>query len=131
MNFRQIDLALDLARTLNYRVTAENMFISQPALTHQIKALEEEIGVTQKDLCQKASPIIQHCQNADTALLWISAERGVALMPDFCRDGGDRFAWIPYDWDETIPCSIAWHSDDHRPFLEAFVKIARDAFARR
>ena len=292
MNFRQIDLALDLARTLNYRMTAENMFISQPALTHQIKALEEEIGVAlfrrssrgvaltaagaifcremqktvesaratisvvrncgglfedvlrigmndrnapdvfgrilkqfseafpsvladfrqtpgvgrlnaflsreldvvfyinealpeqefieraelfrsriycvmdkahpladrklirandltglrvlindgagpeallraQQDLCQRASPVIQLCQSADTAFLWIAAGRSVALMPDFCRDGSDRFAWIPYDWDETIPCSIAWHSDDHRPFVEAFVDIARSAFAER
>ena len=45
MDFRQIGFALDLARTLNYRRTAENMFISQPALTHQIKALEKEVGV--------------------------------------------------------------------------------------
>lgn len=45
MNSKQLDLALELSRTLSYRKTAENMFVSQPALTHQIKALEAELGV--------------------------------------------------------------------------------------
>ena len=288
VNLRQIDLALDLARTLSYRMTAENMFISQPALTHQIKRLEDEIGVAlfrrsshsvsltpagaifsremqknvesiratlsvvrncggqfqdvlriglnerntprlgkifkqfsqacpdvladfrqmqgvsrldaflqheldlvffmneavpdletieraelfrsriycvmnknhpfaerqmihpedlagerllfndgngpqalcraQQDLRQKASPVIQLCSNADTALMWIAAGRGIALIPGFCYDGSDHFAYIPYDWDETIPCSIAWHRDDHRACLETFVNIARSAY---
>lgn len=288
MNFRQIDLALDLARTLNYRITADNMFISQPALTHQIKKLEEEIGVAlfrrsshgvsltpagtifsremqktveraratlsavrncggqfqdmlrigmndrntsrmgsilrqfsqaypnvladcrqiqgisrlnaflqheldlvfymneavpeleaiecaelfrsriycvmnkdhplanrqvitpedlagecvllndgsgpqallraQQNLCQQASPVIQLCQNTDTAFLWIAAGRGVALMPGFCYDGSERFIYIPYEWDETIPCSIAWYRDDHRPCLETLIKIAHNTY---
>ena len=289
MNFRQIELALDLARTLNYRMTAEHMFISQPALTHQIKALEEEIGVAlfhrsnrgvtltpagsifcremqktvrstreaisvarncgglfdetlrialnarrtpedygrilrrfshkhpnvmcdfrhgggldrlnaflggemdvvfyidesipasdtvsrrelfasriycvmdrehplsarslvqpgdlngermmfndgmgptallraQKSLCEQASPLLHFIQDTDTALLWVAAGQGVALMPGFCHNGSDRLAWIPYDWDQTIPCSIAWHRDDHRPYLEDFIAITRDVF---
>ena len=289
MNFRQIDLALDLARTLNYRMTAENMFISQPALTHQIKKLEEEIGVAlfsrsshgvsltpagaifsremqktvesaratlsvvrncggqfqdvlriglndrnitrmgtilrqfsqaypnvladcrqipgvsrlnaflqreldlvfymneavpeldaiartelfrsriycvmnkehplagrrvitpgdltgeclllndgngpqallraQNDLCQRAAPVVKLCQNTDTAFLWIAAGRGLALIPGFLHDGCDRFAFIPYEWEETIPCSIAWYRDDHRPCLDAFIEITRSAYA--
>ena len=290
MDFRQIDFALDLARTLNYRMTAENMFISQPALTHQIKRLEEEIGVplfqrssrgvsltpagaifcremrrtvdsaratisavrncgglfedtlrvglndrnalrfgtilkrfaqahpsvlvdfrqirgvsrleaflkheldivffvmeslpeletighaelfqskiycamhkehplagraiirpedlagerlllndgsgpkallhAQQSVCQKASPVIQLCQDAETAFLWIAAGVGVALVPGFCYDGSDRFAFVPYDWDETTLCSMAWHRDDHRPCVEAFVDIARSTYAQ-
>ena len=288
MDFRQIGFALDLARTLNYRRTAENMFISQPALTHQIKALEKEVGVAlfrrssrgvsltpageifcremqktvestratlslvrncgglfedalrigmndrnvtrfgaivkrfsqaypnvlvdfrqiqgvsrldaflkheldvvfyineslpdlesieqaelfqsriycvmhkehplagrpvicaqdltgerlllndgngpkallhaQQSLCQKTSPVIQLCQSAETALLWIAAGLGVALIPGFCYDGSDRFAFVPYDWDETTVCGVAWHRDDHRPALKAFVDIARGTF---
>ncbi|MCH5288207.1 MAG: LysR family transcriptional regulator [Christensenellaceae bacterium] len=288
MNFRQIDLALDLARTLNYRMTAENMFISQPALSHQIKALEAEIGVAlfrrsshgvsltpagtifcremqktvesaratisavrncgglfedvlriglndrnaqrfgailrqftqaypsvladcrqmqgvgrldaflrheldvvfyvneafpaskaieraelfrsriycvmsrehplaerriiepedlsgkrlllndgsgpkallhaQQDLCQRVSPTVQLCQSADTAFLWIASGQGVALLPGFWYDGSGQFAFVPYDWAETTPCSIAWYRDDHRPCLEAFVSITRAVF---
>lgn len=67
MNSKQLDLALDLSRTLSYRKTAENMFVSQPALTHQIKALEAELGVQ----------------------LFRRSSQGVALTPAgklFCRD---------------------------------------------
>lgn len=67
MNTKQLDLALDLSRTLSYRKTAENKFISQPALTHQIKALEAELGVQ----------------------LFRRSSQGVALTPAgelFCRD---------------------------------------------
>lgn len=45
MNSKQLDLVIDLSRTLSFRKTAANMYITQPALTHQVKALEEELGV--------------------------------------------------------------------------------------
>ena len=44
MNTRQIDYILELAKTLNFNRAAENLFITQPTLTYQIKAVEEEIG---------------------------------------------------------------------------------------
>lgn len=44
MNTKQIEYAIEVSHTLNFRRAAENLFISQPALTYQIQALEEEIG---------------------------------------------------------------------------------------
>ena len=44
MNTKQIDYCIELARTLNFSRAAENMFVSQPTLTYQIKLLEEEVG---------------------------------------------------------------------------------------
>lgn len=44
MNTKQIDCVLELAGTLNFRRAAENLFISQPALSYQIQSLETEIG---------------------------------------------------------------------------------------
>lgn len=44
MNTKQIDYILEIAQTKNYNRAAENLFISQPALTYQIKAVEDEIG---------------------------------------------------------------------------------------
>lgn len=44
MNTKQMDCALELARTLNFNRAAENLFMSQPSLSYQIKALEEEVG---------------------------------------------------------------------------------------
>ena len=46
MNTKQIDYCIELAHTLNFSRAAENMFISQPTLTYQIKLLEDEVGFT-------------------------------------------------------------------------------------
>ncbi|MCD8021822.1 MAG: LysR family transcriptional regulator [Lachnospiraceae bacterium] len=45
MTLKQIEYVLELSRTLNFRQTAENLYISQPALSYQIHTLEEELGV--------------------------------------------------------------------------------------
>ena len=44
MTTKQIDYCIELARTLNFSRAAENMFVSQPTLSYQVKMLEEEIG---------------------------------------------------------------------------------------
>ena len=44
MTTKQLTYAAELARTLNFNRAAENLFISQPTLTYQIKLLEDEIG---------------------------------------------------------------------------------------
>ena len=46
MTTKQIDYCIELARTLNFSRAAENMFVSQPTLTYQIRLLEDEIGFT-------------------------------------------------------------------------------------
>lgn len=44
MNTSQLECFLALARNLNYARTAEQLHISQPAVTRQIQALENELG---------------------------------------------------------------------------------------
>ncbi len=44
MTTKQIDYCIELAHTLNFRRAADNMFVSQPTFSYQIKLLEEEIG---------------------------------------------------------------------------------------
>ena len=44
MTTKQLTYAAELARTQNFNRAAENLFISQPTLTYQIKLLENEIG---------------------------------------------------------------------------------------
>lgn len=44
MNLKQIECAITLSHTLNFRRAAENLYMSQPALTYQIQTLEDEIG---------------------------------------------------------------------------------------
>ncbi|AFK04162.1 transcriptional regulator, LysR family [Emticicia oligotrophica DSM 17448] len=45
MDFRTIEHFLKLTETLNFRKAAEDIYIAQPALSRQIMALEEELGV--------------------------------------------------------------------------------------
>lgn len=44
MNTKQMDYIIEVAQTLNFHRAAENLFISQPALSYQIKTVEEELG---------------------------------------------------------------------------------------
>ena len=44
MNTKQIDYCIELAHTLNFSRAADNMFVSQPTFSYQIKLLEEEVG---------------------------------------------------------------------------------------
>ena len=46
MTTKQIDYCIELARTLNFSRAADNLFVSQPTFSYQIKLLEEEIGFT-------------------------------------------------------------------------------------
>lgn len=46
MNTKQIDYCIELARTQNFSRGAENMFVSQPTFSYQIRLLEEEVGFT-------------------------------------------------------------------------------------
>lgn len=45
MDFRTIEHFLKLSETLNFRKAADEIYIAQPALSRQIMALEEELGV--------------------------------------------------------------------------------------
>ena len=44
MTTKQIDYCIELARTESFSRGAENMFVSQPTFSYQIKLLEEEVG---------------------------------------------------------------------------------------
>ena len=44
MTTKQIDYCIELAHTLNFSRAAENMFVSQPTFSYQIKLMEDEVG---------------------------------------------------------------------------------------
>ena len=46
MTTKQIDYCIELTHTLNFSRGADNMFVSQPTFSYQIRLLEEEVGFT-------------------------------------------------------------------------------------
>lgn len=44
MNIKQIEIFISIAETLSFSETASNIYLSQPAITKQIKNLENELG---------------------------------------------------------------------------------------
>ena len=44
MNTKQMDYVIEISQTKNFNRAAENLFISQPALSYQIKLVEDEVG---------------------------------------------------------------------------------------
>ena len=46
MTTKQIDYCIEVAHTLNFSRAADNMFVSQPTFSYQIRLLEEEVGFT-------------------------------------------------------------------------------------
>lgn len=65
----------------------------------------------------------------DTTLTNVAANRGVCLAPGFLNDHNDEFAWIPFECNETIPCTIYTHSDDTRDSIKKFLKIMKQVYA--
>lgn len=65
MTTKQIEYILELSKTLNFNKAAENLFTSQPTLTYQIKAAEDEIGFRIFDRSGKGASLtpagIQFC----------------------------------------------------------------------
>lgn len=56
MNSLQIKYFIELCKTLNFTKAAQNLYVSQPAISKQISSLEKEIGIrlfdrTNKDIC--------------------------------------------------------------------------------
>ena len=44
MTTKQIDYCIELARTQSFSRGSENLFVSQPTFSYQIKLLEDEVG---------------------------------------------------------------------------------------
>ena len=44
MTTKQMDYCIELAHTLNFSRAAENLFVSQPTFSYQIKLVEDEVG---------------------------------------------------------------------------------------
>ena len=81
MNTKQIDYCIELAHTLNFSRAADNLFVSQPTLSYQIRLLEEEVGFTIFERSGKGAvltPAGAQSISETSTWFWISMPRSVS-----------------------------------------------------
>ena len=74
MNTFQIDCFIQVAETLNFARAAERLNVTQPAVTHQIRSLEEELGVK---LFRRTTRIVELTQEG---ILFLEDARNIAAI---------------------------------------------------
>ncbi|WP_294377368.1 LysR family transcriptional regulator [uncultured Clostridium sp.] len=60
-----------------------------------------------------------------TTLTNIAAGNGICLVPGFCNNHLDEFAWTPVSFDIPIECVLATHKEDNRESAKKFIQIAQ------
>lgn len=85
MNTKQMDCVLELAQTHNFNSAAENLFMSQPSLSYQIKTLEDELGFRIFDRSGRGAALTPAGEQFVTSLRSIRADlrRAVELGQNF------------------------------------------------
>ena len=91
MNTKQIEYILELAKTKNFNKAAENVFVSQPTMTYQINAAEEEIGFRIFDRSGKGASVTPAGEQFIATLKDINAQykRAVEQGQNFSREFRD------------------------------------------
>ena len=79
MNTKQMNYIIETAKTLNLSRAAENLYISQPALSYQIKVIEEEVGFAIFDRVGKSIRLTPAGQQLVTSLQRISVDLQFAI----------------------------------------------------
>lgn len=75
MDLQQLRFLVKISQTLNFSKAAEEMFISQPTLSHQIRRLEEELGVRLLERSTRnveLTPIGRECVNLAQQMVELS-----------------------------------------------------------
>ena len=87
MNTKYFESALELAKTKNFNRAAENLYITQPALTYQINALEEEVGFRIFDRSGKGAALTPAGEQ------FISSLRDITAQLKRAVEQGQNFAF--------------------------------------
>ena len=79
MNTKQVEYCIELAHTLNFSRAAENMFVSQPTFSYQIKLLEEEVGFAIFERSGKGASLTPAGAQFVTTLTRLQTELKIAI----------------------------------------------------
>lgn len=141
MNSKQIDYILEIAETGNFNQAAENLYVSQPTMTYQIKQVESEIGfqlferngkgaaltpageqfiVTLKDIRQQLNKAIEMGQNfsasySENIRICMPTRSCLILLPEVMEQFADE------DPSVNITPFFDWHHG-----LDSFLRGDQD-----
>lgn len=88
MNLSEIETFLMIVKTKNITKTAENLFLSQPTVSHRLKSLEDELGIrliTRKKGYKQIELTTQGEEFIPIAERWISIWQEMRLLKDSCE----------------------------------------------
>ncbi|MGT2832638.1 LysR family transcriptional regulator [Streptococcus halotolerans] len=89
MNTKQMTYLIETAKTLNLSRAAENLYISQPSLSYQIKTIEEEVGFAVFDRVGKSIRMTPAGEELIISLQRISRELQFAI--EQAQNMGERY----------------------------------------
>lgn len=89
MNTKQMTYLIETAKTLNLSRAAENLYISQPSLSYQIKVIEEEVGFAIFDRIGKSIRLTPAGEELVVSLQRISRELQFAI--EQAQNMGERY----------------------------------------
>ena len=92
MDLQQLRFLVKISQTLNFSKAAEELYISQPTLSHQIRRLEDELGVRLLERSTRnveLTPIGRECVNLAQQMVDLS-DRIVAITQEESRRFSNR-----------------------------------------
>lgn len=111
MNDRQIQCFVQAATYLNFHKAAEKLFISQPAMTYQIRSLESELGFSLFERTNKRVSLTPAGESLYHNLIQINAtlNRAVSEARSQANSLSRRFtlAWPPSIFDRSLATALA------------------------
>ena len=81
MNILRLRLLVSVSRTLSFTRTANDFFMTQPAVSHQIKALEDSLGV---QLLQRRQHVLDGHAGGRLGLVGVTQD-GIGDQQGFIR----------------------------------------------
>src|SRR5262245_60632104 len=107
MELRQLRYFATVARELNFTRAAEKLRVAQPALSRQIKQLEEELGVTLFERDKRKVRLTPHGESFLTEAQSILSQADLALA--HARSGKSEILNVGYVWGlfhSTAPAAL-------------------------
>ena len=87
MRIELLNTFLEVSRTLHFRVTAENLFVTPSAVSARIKLLEEDLGVFLFDRSQKQLKMTPQGNRfikpaSELVFMWQKVKQEISLVDD-------------------------------------------------